>query len=81
MSHSEEKKEESNDGVGPLVTQAYVCKEKGAKLVLEDITLPSLTATQVQLDNTLWVSRYIDQCQCISIREYILCHYICIIDI
>ena len=50
-SHSEEKKDESND-VGPLVTQAYVCKEKGAKLVLEDITLPSLTATQVQLDIT-----------------------------
>ena len=55
MSHSEseEKKEDqANDDVGPLVTQAYVCKEKGAKLVLEDITLPSLTATQVQLDIT-----------------------------
>lgn len=37
---------------GPLVTQAYVCKEKGDKLVLEDITLPALTATQVQLDIT-----------------------------
>lgn len=37
---------------GPLVTQAYVCKEQGAKLVLEDITLPALTATQVQLDIT-----------------------------
>lgn len=37
---------------GPLVTQAYVCKEKGAKLELADITLPALTATQVQLDLT-----------------------------
>jgi len=37
---------------GPLVTQAYVCKEKGGNLVLEDITLPALTATQVQLDIT-----------------------------
>ena len=53
MSHSEEKKDDqANDDVGPLITQAYVCKEKGAKLVLEDITLPSLTATQVQLDIT-----------------------------
>ena len=37
---------------GPLVTQAYVCKAKGEKLVLQDITLPPLTATQVELDLT-----------------------------
>lgn len=34
---------------GPLLTQAYVCKEKGAKLELQDITLPALAATQVQV--------------------------------
>lgn len=37
---------------GPLVSQAYVCKAKGEKLVLQDITLPALTATQVELDIT-----------------------------
>ena len=37
---------------GPLVTQAYVCAGKGEKLVLKDITLPAMTATQVQLDIT-----------------------------
>ena len=42
----------NDEGDGPLVTKAYVCHEKGAKLVLEDITLPSLTATQVEVDIT-----------------------------
>ena len=42
----------NDEGNGPLVTKAYVCHEKGAKLVLEDITLPSLTATQVEVDIT-----------------------------
>lgn len=37
---------------GPLVTQAYVVREKGAALVLEDITLPPLKSTQVELDVT-----------------------------
>lgn len=32
---------------GPLVTEAYVIPEKGAKLVLKEITLPPLKATQV----------------------------------
>jgi len=34
----------------PLVTQAYVCKEKGQALVLQDVTLPPLKATMVELD-------------------------------
>mmetsp|Transcript_25453 Transcript_25453/g.39102 ORF Transcript_25453/g.39102 Transcript_25453/m.39102 type:complete len:388 (-) Transcript_25453:78-1241(-) len=43
----------NNEDEGPpLVTEAYVCHEKGAKLVLEEITLPSLTATQVEVDIT-----------------------------
>ena len=37
---------------GPLVTQAYVCPAKGEKLVLQDITLPPLGATQVEIDVT-----------------------------
>ena len=37
---------------GPLVTKAYVCNAQGEKLVLQDITLPALTATQVELDLT-----------------------------
>lgn len=35
---------------GPLVTQAFVCKRKGQPLVLEDIILPPLTATMVELE-------------------------------
>ena len=35
---------------GPLETEAYVCKEKGAKLTLETITLPALGATEVECD-------------------------------
>jgi uncharacterized zinc-type alcohol dehydrogenase-like protein len=35
---------------GPLVTQAMVCPAQGEPLVLQDITLPALMATQVQLD-------------------------------
>ena len=34
----------------PLVTQAYVCTGKGEKLVLQDITLPAMKATMVELD-------------------------------
>eukprot|EP00543_Licmophora_paradoxa_P007256 CAMPEP_0202443444 /NCGR_PEP_ID=MMETSP1360-20130828/2705_1 /ASSEMBLY_ACC=CAM_ASM_000848 /TAXON_ID=515479 /ORGANISM="Licmophora paradoxa, Strain CCMP2313" /LENGTH=366 /DNA_ID=CAMNT_0049059129 /DNA_START=1 /DNA_END=1104 /DNA_ORIENTATION=- len=34
----------------PLVTQAWVCKGKGEELVFEDITLPPLKASEVQLD-------------------------------
>lgn len=41
-----------SDDNGPLVTQAYVCKAKGDPLVLEDIILPPLTPTQVELDLT-----------------------------
>lgn len=37
---------------GPLVTQAFVCKDKGQPLVLQDITLPPLKATMVELDVT-----------------------------
>lgn len=43
---------DNNNDNGPIVTKAYVCHEKGAKLVLEDITLPALTATQVEVDIT-----------------------------
>lgn len=35
---------------GPLVTQAYVCNAKGEKLTLQNITLPALKASQVELD-------------------------------
>eukprot|EP00542_Grammatophora_oceanica_P006142 CAMPEP_0194063832 /NCGR_PEP_ID=MMETSP0009_2-20130614/81355_1 /TAXON_ID=210454 /ORGANISM="Grammatophora oceanica, Strain CCMP 410" /LENGTH=366 /DNA_ID=CAMNT_0038716099 /DNA_START=260 /DNA_END=1357 /DNA_ORIENTATION=- len=35
---------------GPLVTQAYVCKAKGEPFALQDITLPPMKATTVQLD-------------------------------
>ena len=35
---------------GPLVTQAYVCNARGENLILQDITLPPLKATQVELD-------------------------------
>ena len=38
--------------IGPLITQAYVAKEKGAKLELMDITLPPLKPTDVELDMT-----------------------------
>ena len=34
---------------GPLVTQAYVCNNAGEKLTLQDITLPPLVASQVEL--------------------------------
>lgn len=37
---------------GPLVTQAMVCNGKGEKLVLQDITLPAMKATMVELDTT-----------------------------
>lgn len=37
---------------GPLKTQAYVCKAKGEKLQLMEITLPDLQATDVELDMT-----------------------------
>lgn len=33
-----------------LVTQAYVCNKKGEDLVLQDITLPPMKATDVELD-------------------------------
>ena len=33
-----------------LVTQAYVCNTKGKDLVLQDITLPPMKATDVELD-------------------------------
>lgn len=35
---------------GPLVTQAYVCNAKGENLTLQNITLPALKASQVELD-------------------------------
>lgn len=41
-----------SDDNGPLTTQAYVCAEKGAPLLLQEITLPAMSATQVQLDVT-----------------------------
>jgi len=34
----------------PLVTQAYVCNAQGEDLVLQDITLPPMKATMVELD-------------------------------
>ena len=37
---------------GPLRVQAYVCNEKGGKLQLQDIELPPLKATQVEIDMT-----------------------------
>ena len=36
----------------PLVTQAYVCPAKGEKFVLQDITLPPMKPTMVELDMT-----------------------------
>jgi uncharacterized zinc-type alcohol dehydrogenase-like protein len=33
-----------------LTTQAWVCPEEGAKLVVKDIVLPPLTASQVEVD-------------------------------
>eukprot|EP00965_Chrysotila_dentata_P080726 2663763-Pleurochrysis_carterae.AAC.1 len=38
------------DSDGPLETQAYICKSKGASLELGTVTLPALSATQVQIE-------------------------------
>jgi D-arabinose 1-dehydrogenase-like Zn-dependent alcohol dehydrogenase len=35
---------------GPLKTEAYVCKGKGEKLELMEITLPAMKAIDVELD-------------------------------
>lgn len=41
---------DSNDADGPLVTQGYVCSGKGQPFVLQDITLPAMKATYVEID-------------------------------
>jgi len=40
------------DETAPLKTQAFVCNGQGQDLVLQDITLPPLKATMVELDMT-----------------------------
>lgn len=40
------------DANAPLKTQAYVCPAKGEDLVLQDIILPALKPTMVQLNMT-----------------------------
>ncbi len=42
-----------SDDDGPLVTQAYVCPAPGAKLELQDTTLPAMKATFVEIDMKL----------------------------
>ena len=39
-----------NSQDGPLVTQAYVCNGPGQDLHLQDITLPPLEATMVEIE-------------------------------
>jgi alcohol/geraniol dehydrogenase (NADP+) len=40
------------DANAPLQTEAYVCNAKGEDLVLQEIVLPPLNATMVELDIT-----------------------------
>lgn len=43
-------KAETDEETSPLKTEGYVVKEQGGKLELQEITLPALKPTDVELD-------------------------------